>query len=142
MHKEAEEHMADSARTGFSFTKLIVSDVDNLYSFYNRVFGLVEKARVRQGEGEHELDEIIMGADEAGYSSPTLVIQRFPHRPIPDRGEVTLGFVVDDVDATVEKAWAEGGSVYRAAHAQPQHGVKVAFIKDSDGHLIEVVEML
>jgi Lactoylglutathione lyase and related lyases len=134
--------MAEGSIHGFSFTKLIVSDVDNLYTFYNRVFGLVEKARVRQGTGEHELDEIIMGSDEEGYSSPTLVIQRFPNRPIPERGEATLGFVVDDVDATVEKAWAEGGSVYREAQAQPQHGVKVAFIKDSDGHLIEIVEML
>lgn len=134
--------MAAGVNTGFSFTKLIVSDVDNLYAFYNRVFDLVEKARVRQGEGEHELDEIIMGADKDGYSTPTLVIQRFPNRPIPDRGEVTLGFVVADVDAIVKKAQAEGGSVYRAAQSQPQHGVKVAFIKDSDGHLIEVVEML
>ncbi|KFG88367.1 Glyoxalase/bleomycin resistance protein/dioxygenase [Sphingobium herbicidovorans NBRC 16415] len=134
--------MAEGVMSGFSFTKLIVSDVDNLYTFYNRVFGLIEKARVRQGEGEHELDEIIMGADVEGYSHPTLVIQRFPNLPIPKPGEVTLGFVVDDVDAVVEKAWAEGGSVYRAAHAQPKHGVKVAFIKDSDGHMIEVVEML
>ena len=134
--------MAESSNSGFSFTKLIVSDVDSLYTFYNRVFGLVEKARVRQGEGEHELDEIIMGADREGYSTTTLVIQRFPNRPIPDRGEATLGFIVDDVDATVEKAKAQGGSVYREAHSQPQHGVKVAFIKDSDGHLIEIVEML
>lgn len=134
--------MADGTSRGFSFTKLIVSDVDHLYAFYNQVFGLVEKARVRQGEGEHELDEIIMGADTAGYSNPTLVIQRFPNRPVPAPGEATLGFVVDDVDAIVESAWAEGGSVYREAQAQPQHGVKVAFIKDSDGHLIEVVEML
>lgn len=134
--------MAEGAKNGFGFTKLIVSDVDNLYTFYNRVFGLVQKARVRQGEGENELDEIIMGTDEEGYSHPTLIIKRYPNRPVPVPGEVTLGFVVDDVDATVEKAWVEGGSVHRAAQAQPQHGVKVAFIKDSDGHLIEIVEML
>jgi len=134
--------MSEVARTGFSFTKLIVSDVDSLFSFYNSVFGLVEKQRVIQGEGEHELDEIILTAEAGGYSGATLVIQRFPNRPIPAPGEATLGFIVDNVDATVEAALAAGGSVYRAAHAQPQHGVKVAFIRDSDGHTIEIVEML
>jgi catechol 2,3-dioxygenase-like lactoylglutathione lyase family enzyme len=134
--------MAGSVGTGFGFTKLIVSDVDRLFAFYNSVFGLVEKARVRQGEGEYQLDEIIMGSRGEGYATPTLVIQRFPNRPIPKPGEATLGFVVADVDATVAAALAAGGSIYRAAHAQPQHGVKVAFVRDSDGHMVEIVEML
>ena len=134
--------MSDGPRMGFGFTKLVVSDVDNLFTFYNRVFGLVEKVRVRQGEGEQQLDEIILTDAGTDYAKATLVIQRYPNRPIPVPGEATLGFVVEDVDATVEAALAAGGSVYRAAHAQPQHGVKVAFIKDSDGHLIEIVEML
>jgi len=134
--------MAQSSRHGFSFTKLIVADVDSLFAFYNKVFGLVEMARVRQGEGEHELDEIIMTAAEGGYSVPSLVIQRFPNRPIPAPGEATLGFIVEDVGATVERALAGGGSVYRVAAAQPQHGVKVAFVRDSEGHMIELVEML
>ncbi|MCP1470368.1 putative enzyme related to lactoylglutathione lyase [Sphingobium sp. OAS761] len=134
--------MPEQTRSGFSFTKLIVSDVDSLFTFYHRVFGLVEKARVRQGEGEFKLDEIILGPEGGGYAMATLVIQRFPNRPIPEPGEATLGFIVTDVDATVVSALECGGSVHRPAHAQPQHGVKVAFIKDSDGHLIEVVEML
>lgn len=134
--------MAQRPRSGFSFTKLIVSDVDTLFAFYNRVFGLVEQARVRQGEGEHQLDEIILTAEGSGYASPTLVIQRYLNRPVPPRGEATLGFVVEDVDATVETALTMGGTVERAAHSQPQHGVRVAFIRDSDGHLIEIVEML
>jgi predicted enzyme related to lactoylglutathione lyase len=134
--------MAESAQTGFGFTKLIVSDVDSLFAFYARVFNLAEVARVRQGEGEDELDEIIMGAAGKGYSTPSLVIQRYPNRPIPAPGEATLGFVVQDLDATVANALAAGGSIHRPAKAEPQHGVKVAFIKDSDGHLIEVVQML
>lgn len=134
--------MATGLGSGFSFTKVVVSDVDSAFSFYNKVFGLVEAARVRQGEGEHVLDEIIMTASEGGHSIPSLVIQRFPNRPIPEPGEATLGFVVDDVDVTVDRALAAGGSVYRAAHAQHQHGVKVAFVRDNDGHMIELVEML
>jgi len=83
-----------------------------------------------------------MGAAGKGYSTPSLVIQRYPNRPIPAPGEATLGFVVQDLDATVANALAAGGSIHRPAKAEPQHGVKVAFIKDSDGHLIEVVQML
>lgn len=132
--------MTDSVKHGFAFTKLIVSDVDSLFAFYARVFGLTETARVRQGEGPDELDEIIMGAPGGGYSVPSLVIQRYPNRPVPAPGEATLGFIVGNVDATVEAALAMGGSVHRPAQARPEHGVKVAFIKDSDGHLIEVVE--
>jgi predicted enzyme related to lactoylglutathione lyase len=134
-----EIRMADGIKPGFGFTKLIVSDVDQLYRFYQTVFGLAQVARVRVGEGEDELDEIIMGAS-GSYSVPTLVIQRYPNRPVPAPGEATLGFVVEDVDATVKLALETGGELHRPARAQPEHGVKVAFIRDSDGHLIEIVE--
>jgi predicted enzyme related to lactoylglutathione lyase len=131
--------MTDGIKPGFSFTKLIVSDVDRLYHFYQTVFSMSQVARVRVGEGKDELDEIIMGAS-GSYSVPTLVIQRYPNRPVPIPGEATLGFVVQDVDATVKLALDAGGEIHRPARAQPEHGVKVAFVRDSDGHLIEIVE--
>ncbi|WP_196221857.1 VOC family protein [Sphingobium sp. CAP-1] len=134
--------MAQNVNMGFGFTKLIVSDVDSLFRFYARVFGLAEVARVQQGDGADALDEIIMGAAGTGYATPTLVLQRYPNRPVPAPGEATLGFVVPNVDATVATALSAGGSIHRAAQTQSHHGVKVAFIKDSDGHLIEVVQML
>jgi len=65
-----------------------------------------------------------------GCSAPTLAIQRHPAPPLPEFGAATLGFIVTDVGA------------HRPASAQLQHGGKVAFVKDSDGHLIERVEML
>jgi len=74
--------------------------------------------------------------------APTLAIQRYPAPPLPEPGEATLGFIVTDVGATVADALAAGGSAHRPASAQLQHGGKVAFVKDSDGHLIERVEML
>lgn len=126
----------------FGFTKIITADVDRVFGFYQAVLGLEQRVRVRQGEGEHQVDEIITTGPGGDRSGPTLVIQSYPNRPLPAPGEATLGFVVDDVDAVVANALAQGGSVYRAAHAQPQHGVKVAFVRDCGGHMIELVEML
>jgi len=125
----------------FSFTKIIVADVDRLYGFYHDVFGLAQIKRVRQGVGETELDEIIMGQAGAGYSGPGLVIQRYPNRPVPARGETTLGFIVSDIDQTIETAVAAGAVIDRPLRTAPEHGIRVAFIKDPDGHLIEIVQM-
>jgi len=50
--------------------------------------------------------------------------------------------VVGDLDAVVAAASARGATVTRAAQTQAQHGVRVAFIKDPDGHLVELVQML
>ncbi|HLG87011.1 MAG TPA: VOC family protein [Alphaproteobacteria bacterium] len=134
--------MPSRAPARFAFTKLIVSDVDRLFAFYRDVFGLTEIARVRQGEGNAELDEIIMVPDGAGYSVPSLVIQRYPNRPIPSRGEATLGFMVADLEKTLEVAIKAGASIDRPARTASEHGIRVAFIKDTDGHLIEVVQQL
>jgi len=78
-----------------------------------------------------------------GCSTPTLAIQRYPALPLPESGEATLGFIVivTDVGATVADALAAGGSAHHPASAQPQHGGKVAFVKNGDGHRIERVEM-
>ena len=126
----------------FSFTKIIVADVDRLFAFYRAVFGMAETARVRQGEGDAELDEIIMGPAGAGYSVPSLVIQRYPNRPIPAPGEATLGFIVADIDRTIKTALAAGATIDQPLRTAAEHGIRVAFIKDPDGHRIEIVQML
>ena len=129
----------------FKFTKIIVTDVDRLFAFYRDTFGMTQIARIRQGEGKDELDEIVMGSAgsargaNAGHS---LVIQRYPNRPIPACGEMTLGFIVADIDQAIKVAVAAGATIDRPVWAEAEHGIHVAFIKDPDGHLIEVVQML
>lgn len=129
----------------FKFTKIIVTDVDRLFAFYRDTFGMTQIARIRQGEGKDELDEIVMGSAgsargaNAGHS---LVIQRYPNRPIPACGEMTLGFIVADIDQAIKVAVAAGATIDRPVWTEAEHGIHVAFIKDPDGHLIEVVQML
>ncbi|HTJ64587.1 MAG TPA: VOC family protein [Alphaproteobacteria bacterium] len=126
----------------FSFTKVIVADVNRMFAFYRDVFGMTETARVQQGNGDDELDEIIMGPAGAGYAVPSLVIQRYPNRPIPEPGETTLGFIVSDIERTLDDAVASGATVTRPIRTAAGYGIRVAFIKDPDGHLIEIVQML
>lgn len=129
----------------FIFTKIIVSDVDRLLAFYRDAFGMTQITRISHGAGVDELDEIIMGsAGSAGGANAghTLVIQRFPNRPIPACGEVTLGFIVADIDQAIKGAVAAGATITRPVWDEPDHGIRVAFIKDPDGHLIEVVQMI
>ena len=130
-------------RTGplLSFTKIIVADVERVFEFYRRVLGVEQHVRVRQGEGYDALDKIIskpVGAQMA----PTLAIKCFVNRPPPQPGELQIGFVVSSVDEVVEAALAAGGSIEKAAVDQPQHGVRVAFFRDVEGHSVEVVELL
>ena len=50
--------------------------------------------------------------------------------------------IADDIDAFVSRALAAGSELIEAVQSQPQHGVKVAFLSDVEGNIIEVVELL
>lgn len=127
----------------FVFTKIIVADIERAYDFYNKVFGMVEIARISNGEGLMEMHEIIMGrAGAAGIPIPTLIVQRYPNRPVPSSELVTLGFNVMDIEATVSRAVAAGAAVKVPVTTDAEHGVKVSFLTDPQGHLLEVLQYL
>ncbi len=134
--------MPSQTQAQFGFTKIIVSDVDRLLAFYRDVFGLAQVSRIKQGEGDFELDEIIMATAGSSQLIPSLVIQRYPNRPVPAPGEATLGFIVNDLERTLAAATAAGATIERPAWTASEHGVRVAFLKDIDGHLVEVVQTL
>jgi predicted enzyme related to lactoylglutathione lyase len=52
-----------------------------------------------------------------------------------------MGFITPDLAALLDRAKAAGGELARPIRDMPEHKVKVAFVKDNEGHLIEVVEM-
>ena len=86
------------------------------------------------------IDEIIFTA--MGSGGATLVLLHYADQATPSHAEVILGFITDDIDALFARVLAAGGAVAQAVETQPQHGVKVGFVTDPEGHLIEVVEML
>lgn len=53
-----------------------------------------------------------------------------------------MGFVAPNVDNFVKAAVAAGATLIEPVQSRPENGVKVSFVKDIEGNLIEVVELL
>ncbi|MCB0996533.1 MAG: VOC family protein [Acidimicrobiales bacterium] len=124
----------------FGFTKLVVADLEKCAAFYSEVFGLTEQGRVTDDIDGRRIDEIMYEATAPGGAS--FVLLHFPDLPQPGADGVIAGFITDDVAGVVQRTVAAGGSVIEDVRARPEHGVKVAFVADVEGRLIEVVELL
>lgn len=132
--------MAHEKKADFGFTKLVVADLERCLAFYQAVCGLEEQGRVEATIADRKISEILLQPTTPG--GPNLVLLHFPDRPHAAAEEAILGFITGDLDAFVERTRAAGGTVYEAIKAMPEHGVRVAFVKDPEGHLIEVVQLL
>lgn len=126
--------------THFNFTKLIVADLEKSAAFYREVAGLTETARINASIEGQTIHEIMFAPTAPGAS--TFVLLTYPDAPKAVQGELILGFVTDDIAAFVQRAARAGGKIVEAPSTQAEHGVKVAFVRDIEGHLIEAVEML
>ena len=124
----------------FGFTKLIVGDLEKSAAFYKSVCGVVEQARIDDVLDGRPMSEILF--NPAAPGGPTFVLLTFHDAPKPAASEVILGFITPDLDAFLDRARAAGGTVVEEMGSRPELGVKVAFVRDIEGHLIEVVQML
>lgn len=122
------------------FTKLIVQDTDRMSQFYCAVCGLEEEGRGEDKIAGRPIQEVYFRADPPGTGTFTLT--KFLDAQRPATEAVILGFIATDIDQFVRTALAAGGTMVDPVQSQPQHGVKVAFVKDIEGNLIEVVELL
>ena len=126
----------------FAFTKLVVHDLEKLVGFYSEVYGLHAVHRVRgESIGGEEIDEVMMSPDPTATWS-SLVLLKYPGRPAPAGDEVILGFTTDDLGALLGRVRAAGGRVHADAKEMPELGVRVAFAKDPEGHLAELVQVV
>ena len=126
--------------TPLGFTKLIVEDLDKSAAFYEAVCGLVEEGRADEHIAGRPITEIYFKSDPPGTGTFTLTKFRDVVRPAVQA--VILGFIADDIDAFVSRALNAGAEIFEAVQSQPAHGVKVAFLYDPEGNIIEVVELL
>ena len=127
-------------RSDFGFTKLVVADLERCLAFYASVAGLEESGRVDADIAGRKISEILLHPTTPGGAN--LVLLHFHDRPQPSGDEVILGFITADLEGFVMRARDAGGSVYEEIKTMPEHGVRVAFVKDPEGHLIEVVQLL
>jgi predicted enzyme related to lactoylglutathione lyase len=128
------------SKAHFGFTKLIVNDLEKTVAFYKEVCGLEEWARVSADVNGREIDEIML--QPTAENGATLVLWKWRDRDAIVVDEVILGFQTPDVTAFVQRVRDAGGAIVQDIKDMPEHGVRVAFVTDVEGHLIEVVELL
>lgn len=132
--------MQAKSGVSFNFTKLLVGDLDKSALFYAAVFKLEEQFRVEDQIEGRPIHEIMYQPTHDGAAS--FVLLSFGDAPQPVQGEVILGFTVGDLDQVIADAQAHGGRLTDPIREMPDLGIRVGFIRDPEGHLIEVVQML
>lgn len=121
-------------------TKLVVGDLDAAIAFYGAVCGFNEQRRIDAAVDERAITEVILGS--ATEAMATLVLLTFHDTPTAVRDECMLVFETDDADAFVARAVAAGGAVMQPAASLPDHGLRVAFVRDPEGHVLEALQRL
>ena len=130
---------ASTADAQFSFSKLLVDDLEKTAAFYKSVCGLVEHQRVEATIDQRPIREINFLPTHPGGGSLTLL--EFVGAAKPHNDELILGFTTSDIEAFVERVKAAGGRVTDPIRAMPEHRLRVAFVQDVERHRIEVVQL-
>ena len=126
----------------FSFTKLVVHDVEKLAAFYTGVYGLHAVRRVRgESIGSEAIDEIMLSPDPKAPFGSFVLLKYVGRAPSPN-GEVILGFTTDDLPAQLYRERAAAGGNHAPLQEKPELKIRVAFATDPEGHLAELVQVL
>lgn len=124
----------------FAFTKIIVADLDASEQFYSQTLGLSRVTYIEFGEGVGHLQEVVLAMPNGSADAAQLNLIHFPNKPMPAPGATVIGFMVADVDATVAAMTGAGGSVTVPALEMAEHRLKLAYVTDIDGHIIEILQ--
>ena len=125
----------------FSFTKLVVDDLEKMSGYYQQVYGLKQFERIQADIGIDPIDEIMLGVDSA-YGPGSIMLLKFVDKPAAIPGAVILGFQTDDLEALVDRAVASGGSLHTEIKDSDVAPVRVAFTVDPEGNHAECVQFL
>lgn len=125
----------------FSFTKLVVDNIQPVENFYREVFGMLHLRSHRENEHDYAQEEVML-ATTRELGAPVLIIARYLNRPCPVAGSAFTGFTVSNLDKTLQLTTSHGGKIVVDKHTNTEHGVIAAILEDPAGHLIEAVQML
>ena len=113
-----------------------VSDLANSSDFYTSIFGLSFVTKLRLPH----MDEIILSMDGRGAALVLMCHTDGVARDLANTGGKIVFYVADPA-ATVELARKRGAHVVREATPVPEFGdAVIAFVKDPDGHLVEILQ--
>lgn len=127
--------------TPYSFTKLVVHDLQGMSAYYQQAYGLKEFDRVQSEIEGDAIDEIFLGIESA-HGPGAITLLQYPDRPAPTPGAIILGFVTEDLDALVAAVEAAGGRVTDGPRTSEAAPVRVAFTTDPEGNLAENVQVV
>jgi catechol 2,3-dioxygenase-like lactoylglutathione lyase family enzyme len=143
--------------TRFSHTNIVSRDPERLAGFYTKVFGCEQSGPVRELVGEwlgrgmglpgarvHGYHLTLPGVE--GAHRPTLEIFSLDEiRPtetdVTQSGLMHIAFSVDDIDATIERFLAAGGSMQgERSHAEVSGvgNAYFAYMRDPDNNIVEL----
>ena len=120
------------------YVVLIVDDLDRALDFWTGTLGL------RLGHRSGPYAQLDTGTTRLAFyeraaMSSTLGFEL--RAPADDAAAFEVGFVVDDVDAAYA-ALVEGGAHATAPPTTRSWGQRTAYVRDPDGHLVELVQKL
>ncbi|MGW5381207.1 VOC family protein [Nocardia sp. NPDC003963] len=124
----------------FAFTKILVNDLTAQFDFYSAVFGRAERTRYEFDDRADPLAEIIMTSSDGTEQS--LVLLHYRDRPAPAPGSAVIGFEVHGLDDVVRRAEEAGATVTEAPRTMAEIGIRVAFVHDPEGHVLELFERM
>ena len=113
-----------------------VSDLERSTRFYEEIIGLPVQRRIE----EDGFREVVLAADEGGGR---LQLAKHDGDDGPrDHGNALwkIYFNVDDAIDTHDRAVAAGHESERAPQVLEKYGVTVAFLRDPDGYLVELLQ--
>jgi catechol 2,3-dioxygenase-like lactoylglutathione lyase family enzyme len=125
---------------GFSLAKIQVQDIDAAERFYVEALGLEVTGRVTNGEGEQLMLERILTVPGSPRGATSFILISYPNTPCPAPGVATMGFMVETLEAAIEKATAAGASVDVPPVDMPEYSLRLAFLRDPQGHRIELLQ--
>jgi len=120
------------------YVVLIVGDLDKALNFYTEVLGI----RLRHRSGDYA--QMDTGKTRLGFytreaMSKTLGMSLKP--PNIDNPGFEIGFKVEDVDSAYLELVEKGASPAMPPTTRPW-GQRTAYVRDPDGHLIELAQDL
>jgi catechol 2,3-dioxygenase-like lactoylglutathione lyase family enzyme len=133
-----------AAVISFQHVGLSVPDLDRAQRFYEQGLGMTERFRFEvAGPG---IRGVVLATDggacielleRPGSTRPATFAD--PPEAILSQGYGHWALGVDDLEAACERLVAAGASIVWAPRDAPQPGARMAYVRDPDGNLIELI---
>jgi lactoylglutathione lyase len=135
-----KENTMTTPSVSLGYVILIVKDVSASLTFYESAFGL--SRRFFTNDNGKAYGELETGATRLGFVSHELARTTLNHEIIPTSPDkppfgAEIAFTTPDVPALYARALKAGATAMSEPAAKPW-GQTVAYLRDKDGHLVEL----